>query len=107
MNCTYCGTTLHPLFSAATVRCDRCGAVHHADGSVISPRMLPITTGLKMSPWMFAHTRPIEPGIYECKFRDVEPVLTLYWNGQQFMQVVIDKPVRCATLISWRGQWAT
>lgn len=104
MNCHYCSTELRPFFSAATVRCDRCGAVHHADGTIISPRMLPIPVAgeWRASPWMFPHTRPIEPGMYDCRFRDAGD-LSLYWDGRQFTHGGLR--VRCATLLSWRGQW--
>lgn len=66
--------------------------------------MLPITTGLKISPWMFAHTRPVERGMYECRFRNLAIDLLLQWDGARFLAG--GKPVRCATLLSWRGQWA-
>lgn len=103
MKCTYCSTALRPIFSSATLRCDRCGAVHHADGTVISPRMLPLTNDERVSPWMFAHTRPIEHGLYECRFSNLGVNLMLDWNGAQFLAG--GRPVRCATLVSWRGQW--
>lgn len=108
MNCTYCSTALPlPYSTLARIRCDRCGAVHHLDGTVISPRMIAIPdddTPWRASPWMLSHTRPIEPGMYEVLFRDIEQPLLLTWDGARFM--ALGRRVQCATLVCWRGQWA-
>ncbi len=104
MQCKYCSSPLHPSTVCRTVHCTRCGAVHHSDGDVISPRMLPITTGLKISPWMPTTTRPVECGNYECEFTGLDKSLMLHWDGAHFTWM--HQRVRCNSLVKWRGQWA-
>ncbi len=104
MQCKYCSSPLHPSTVASTVRCERCGAVHHSDGEVISPRMIPIEgANWRASPWMPSTTRPVERGNYEVMFNDLMPVLTLYWDGAHFTWR--HRRVKCYSLMKWRGQW--
>lgn len=103
--CAYCSASL-PILPASftTVRCQRCGAVHHPDGEVISPRMLPITANRRASPWMFGSTRPVVPGLYYVRFNDLERSLVLRWTGWEFLDAQ-GKPVATRSLMSWRGDW--
>ena len=88
-------------------RCDKCGAVHHASGAVISPVMKPLYWPGPHSPWQLSRYRPIEPGVYECEFRDVG-MLFLYWNGMHFQPTDGDtRQVKMGTLLKWRGVWAS
>lgn len=106
MNCHYCSSPLQP-FAPSNIRCGRCGAVHHSDGTVISPKMIAVPTDgyWRASPWMLPHTRPLELGNYECRFSDTEPtLLVLQWDGARFTYQ--GQRVRMATFMTWRGQWA-
>ena len=116
--CAHCKTSL-PITCyamnrkglATPLRCTRCGAVHsHVDGdvSLISPRVVPVTEGLRLSPWMLTRTRPLDIGEYHCRFRELEPEhLTLWWNGRHFQVSYTDtRAVRMGTFLTWRGSWA-
>ena len=105
-NCAYCSSFMSTIGFYPTVRCDRCGAVHHPDGTVISPRMIAIPDegDWRASPWMLTHTRPVERGNYEVRFTNVERVLRLYWDGSHFTWM--HRRVRCNALLTWRGAWA-
>lgn len=113
-NCAHCGTVLRLPLSLAvlTVRCVRCGAVHHRDGEVISPRMLPAYASYQMrpttpigraSPWIDGVYRPVLVGMYDTRYRDGTE-LVLHWNGAHFTtfdgQRVSDRTLQC-----WRGSW--
>lgn len=88
-------------------RCHYCGMVHSVTEGVvspISPRMLPLGVGTRMSPWMLPWNRPLSAGMYECKFGELR--VQLWWNGWCFTPGYNDK--RCVstrTLSSWRGTW--
>lgn len=67
---------------------------------------MPMGLGAKPSPWMLPQTRPLEPGVYECRFRGVEPVLPLWWDGRGFNVSETDsRAVQMGTFLTWRGEW--
>lgn len=88
------------------IRCGACGAVHsYPSMDVISPPMMPIDHGKRLSPWMDRRVRPVMPGLYEWVFSTVSSPLVLYWttrhvthNGQR---------VNLSKLVKWRGTWST
>lgn len=104
-SCEQCGTQLLRPFSrlVLTMRCRRCGCVYHVDGERISPFMRPVEEGRTLSPWMLPHTRPVEPGDYECEFRNVGR-LTLHWDGLMFTHG--GRRVQMRDLKTWRGSWS-
>lgn len=120
LKCAYCSASLPVPRTVATVRCGRCGAVHHADGEVISPRMLPAYQPVtftehpngclpgyyrpRISPWMLMGTRPIEPGFYDVRYRDLEKPIVLFWSGRAFLDLEARR-VSERTLLTWRGAW--
>lgn len=120
LKCAHCSASLPvPCAGITTIRCARCGAVHHADGDVISPRMLPAYEELtvqsligahpgmyrpKLSPWMLQHTRPIADGFYDVRFRDLEKPIVLWWKSAHFYDLEARR-VSERTLQSWRGAW--
>jgi hypothetical protein len=105
------------------VRCSKCGAVHHADGTVISPVMTPAYKTIdtictrtfevlrsvcgpcasRLSPWQFPYTRPLMRGYYDVRFGEL--ILPLMWCDGEF-RVPDGRKVNCRTLSSWRGGWA-
>lgn len=89
------------------VRCQKCGSSHsllRTEIEVINPRPLPLGMGAKQMPWRGAPTRPIDAGVYECRFRDIEPrILSLEWNGAAFFYQ--GQRVRMSTFMAWRGEW--
>jgi hypothetical protein len=91
------------------VRCSKCGATHHSSGEVISPEMLPVDarSNCAYSPWQLHSTRPTAPGLYECRFRELDDPLCLWFNGRYFQPTQSDdRVVQMATFLSWRGRWA-
>lgn len=106
--CTECGATVRIPRVVSTVTCQRCGDVSFCDGGV-ARRMYPALTmcplgtfGGVESKWMPTHTRPVRSGLYECRFRDIEPrVIVLHWNGRHFTHC--GEPVRMRHFLTWRG----
>jgi hypothetical protein len=112
--CAECGVAVQIPRGLKTVRCRRCG-----DSSFITdgvPRrmypalhMHPVNYdhGLKDYPssiWMQTHTRPVRPGIYECRFRHTEPnVIPLLWNGVSFVVPSTGERVVMTQFLTWRG----
>ena len=85
------------------VRCVRCG-MPHVRGERLQPLMLPVDRAGRTSPWQGHHTRPPKQGMYECRFRSIEPqVSTLYWNGSRF--VYQGQVVSMRDFMGWRGRW--
>lgn len=114
-DCNYCGTAIPLSFYAklrkdrdgvnVAVRCPRCGTPH-VDGEAIQPQVLPLQPGLqyRYSPWQLHMYRPVREGFYECRFREIEPQVTLlYWNGARF--VYRGELVSMRGFLGWRGQW--
>ena len=93
-----------------SVTCPRCGDVSMiTDGRVrrVYPalHMRPIGTpdGV-VSKWMDGRVRPVAAGMYECRFRHLEPaVLPLYWDGACFREGIGGRRVQCVGLLAWRG----
>ncbi len=86
--CTWCGTTYH---------------VKQGQATRISPLMLPVDVGVRLSPWYDAKYHPAVRGLYECRYREIEPaVVRLRWNGIVWefegAQVV-------GSMLAWRGSW--
>lgn len=109
-NCEQCGSGLLPPHMArkcvTTLRCKRCGCVYRAEGvelDRISPDMVPLGMGVKLSPWMLPWTRPVVTGFYDCRFSDVAQVLRLHWNGRWFEHD--GQRVLMTTFQTWRGTW--
>ena len=115
-NCCECGRAIPLPRSVKTVSCARCGDVYLCnDGApprrmYLSLHMLPldapspsdIPADYPPSRWMQPHTRPIRPGLYECKFRHTgEAVFVLEWTGYYFMH--FGPRVDCTQLLTWRG----
>lgn len=112
MQCGHCGGTIRLYeFQKKSgrnecVSCEKCGSSHtYSEGTVtpINPRPLPCAYGAVVMPWRDASTRPIEPGMYECRFRNLEHLLLLEWTGTQFEHE--GQRVNCRTLQAWRGSW--
>jgi hypothetical protein len=113
--CSECGTTVRLPISPSikTVTCARCGDVSMLTDGVrrrfypalhMHP-MTSLTPGPELleavSIWMPTHTRPIIPGIYECRFRTFDEVLPLQWDGMKF--VAAGQRVRMHDFLTWRG----
>lgn len=88
-------------------RCPQCGSTHHIKEGVatrISPLMLPMdSAGLRVSPWYDGKYSPVVRGIYECRFRTIEPVVVLlHWNSYfwNFNGVRLSEHP-----MAWRGRW--
>lgn len=118
-NCARCGAANSPsayLLQKSQLKptpdhCIRCGASHslHAGSvEVISPVMRPLPDDplpWRASPWMLPRYRPALVGLYECRFRELEPrILVLQWTGKCF--AIDGREVNCRTLMGWRGEWA-
>jgi DNA-directed RNA polymerase subunit RPC12/RpoP len=87
-------------------RCTRCGAVHSflkGGYEVISPAMLPVDAGGRLSPWIAGNHTPVVPGVYDTNWRDVDAHLKLEWNGTHWMYGV--RRV-LGVIVAWRGVWA-
>jgi hypothetical protein len=57
-----------------------------------------------VSAWMPTHTRPIIPGIYECKFRTTgDAILPLVWEGMKFIAAHDGRRVAMGDFLTWRG----
>lgn len=116
--CERCGTLNHAKSYASYAeprpdRCTRCGAVHSVlgnDVSVISPPCVPVPDVeppyRRRSPWHLPWHRPVTPGVYECRFSDIEPqVLRLWWDGRYFRDAREGVRVCMRTFLTWRGHW--
>lgn len=85
-------------------RCYHCGASHAVLRGEVDLISRPVGTwhdGCRPSMWHLWHTRPIEHGMYQCKFADVERALLLHWNGSYFSHD--GQRVQMATFRGWRG----
>lgn len=68
--------------------------------------MMPVGQGAKRSPWMLPHTRPLAAGCYQCRFRDIDAVLPLWWDGRGFNVSETDsRAVQMGTFLTWCGEW--
>lgn len=113
--CADCGVwVIIPSRSISTVSCRRCGTTyfsnHGATPSKFYPSLsmypvdTPITPCSCVSPWMLPHTRPIRAGIYECRFRTIEPnIIPLRWNGVGFVVPDTGERVAMSHFLTWRG----
>lgn len=110
--CAECGASNHLPLVVKTVTCHRCGDVCLVtDGKLTrfypSLHMMPIDyvpadSCYAVSKWMPTHTRPVASGVYECRFRHIEPtVLRLWWNGVAFLHA--GKRVDMTQFLTWRG----
>lgn len=111
--CDECRTRISIPRTVSTVTCRRCGETYFSESQrKFYPElsMYPITiTGefAAVSKWMPTHTRPVRPGIYECRFRTTEPhVLRLNWTGIRFVTVDDGQAVSLRDFLSWRGMLA-
>lgn len=116
MQCAYCAGALK--FYSFQIKesqdtpqrapCEKCGSnhvLHKGSVEAINPRPLPINEGRVVMPWRSQNTRPIEHGMYECRFAEIEPrTIDLWWNGRHFSHA--DQRVTMHTFIAWRGVWA-
>lgn len=112
LQCARCGASLPILMaSVQTSRCGYCGAVHHDDGTPISPPMTPAydehgRIAARLSPWMLPGTRPVVSGRYDVRFYDA-PGLVLQWDSEsRHFYDARGRQVFDATLQTWRGGWA-
>jgi hypothetical protein len=117
MQCAYCAGALN-VFSfqlkestntPQRVACSKCGSshvLHKGSLEAINPRPLASDSdGLRVMPWRDASTRPIDAGLYECRFAEIEPeIIRLMWNGSYFMHNGARVAMR--GFIAWRGKWA-
>jgi hypothetical protein len=115
MQCVYCAGALKvfsfQLKESATtpqrVSCGKCGSnhvLHKGSVEAINPRPLPGGEGTRHMPWRDASTRPIVPGLYECRFVEIEPnAIVLWWNGREFTHE--GQRVAMRTFVAWRGSW--
>lgn len=85
------------------VRCKHCGRPH-VRGEPISPEMLPLGHGVKLSPWYPHMYRPHLQGYYNCRFRSIEPqVVQLWWDGVRFTHG--GRKVRMGDFLGYQGSW--
>lgn len=88
-------------------RCTACGAVHSfLKGScdVISPQLVPTTDKrtTRYSPWIAGNHHPVESGLYDTTWRDVDMHLQLTWNGKCWLHNGLR--VR-GVIVAFRGKW--
>lgn len=114
-NCVRCGT--HHRFTAYIVarwttpqnhRCHRCGASHailRGEVEVITPPVAPLDTPGQLSMWFLSESRPLQPGWYDGRFRNIEPTFVrLYWTGTHFQPSPTDlRVVEMSDFMGWRG----
>lgn len=118
--CDHCGGPLRiynfqrrkAVDQAQPVSCMNCGSSHwllKGETGHINPEPLPSDSdGMITMPWRDRSTRPINAGIYECRFTDTDPhVLRLMWNGSHFSGLVDGqwKRIKMTTFRAWRGKW--
>jgi hypothetical protein len=116
MQCVYCGglLTVYQFQLKATgpqrAPCSKCGSnhvLHEGRVEPLNPRPLPVNDerARVVMPWRTHNTRPIEHGMYECRFAEIEPrTIDLWWNGKHFSHA--DQRVAMDTFVAWRGAWA-
>lgn len=94
-----------------TVTCPRCGDVSdideqgHVQRRYSALHMMPVDhDDGTLSKWMLPHTRPIRPGLYQCKFRHTGDSFgpSLRWTGYYFA-CPLGRRVDCTQLLTWRG----
>ena len=111
--CAECGALTFLPLTARTVTCHRCGDVCFVTAGAVQ-RMYPalhmrpidhphgLGADYPPSKWMPTHTRPVAAGMYECRFRHIEPeVVRLYWNGWRMQHDGV--PVDMSNFLTWRG----
>jgi hypothetical protein len=114
--CAECGVwvTLPYAKSIKTVRCHRCGTAYYCDEPGPPRKFYPALSmfpnnevvGGPSSEWMPTHTRPVRPGLYDCRFRHIDPAtIELWWDGRHFL-TPDGKRVDMSQFLSWSGVYA-
>lgn len=112
--CADCGVwVIIPSRSIRTVSCRRCGTTYLCNDGGVSkfypslsmfPVDTPITPCSCVSMWMLPWTRPIRHGLYDCRFRTIEPnIIRLRWNGAGFVVPDTGERVAMSHFLTWRG----
>lgn len=107
--CSECAAWVNIPRALKTVTCRRCGEVYFCNDG--EPRkmypalsMYPADTDGVVSKWMPTHTRPVREGLYEARFRNIEPAVVLVvWNGVRFVVPFTGERIQMREFLTWRG----